>query len=105
VYRKRETSIGTIDEVLYRIKDANLIFTRVAKRTVYSSDEIKKMANRPVTVILFIYNFHLPRPISLKELQNNSIIETAPQSIQAVKEGQYKDIKKIGQVDRKLTIA
>ena len=105
MYRKRETSIGTIDEVLYRIKDANLIFTRVAKRTVYSSNEIKKMASRPVTVILFIHNFHLPRPISLKELQNNAIIETAPQSIQAVKEGQYKDIKKIGQVDRKLTIA
>ena len=48
---------------------------------------------QPLTVELFIHNFHLPIPLTLDNLVNKNIIKASPQSIQQVTEKEYQKIK------------
>jgi rRNA-processing protein FCF1 len=99
------TSIGTIDEIYYNMTNPNEIFSRVAKRTVYSIQEIEEKANRPVTVILFIHNGHLPNPIRLDDLIKKHVFQAHPQSIQSLSERNYQEIKRMGRLDPKYSIS
>jgi rRNA-processing protein FCF1 len=99
------TSIGTIDEIHYKKTNPYEIFSRVAKRTVYSQQEIEEMAKKPVTVILFIHSCHLPNPIRLDDLIERNVFKAHPQSIQSLSEKNYQEIKRMGRLDPHFTIA
>ncbi|TFH40961.1 MAG: hypothetical protein E4G94_08705, partial [ANME-2 cluster archaeon] len=57
------TSLGVVERVLYGLQDKDEILRNVRKRTVYSMEEIEKMAKKPTLVILFKWHFHLPNPL------------------------------------------
>jgi predicted nucleic acid-binding protein len=96
------TSLGVIEKVLYGLQDKDEIFRNVRKRTVYSMEEIEKMAEKPTLVILFKWHFHLPNPLRLNDLK--AIGVSAPQSIAQISDAKYLQIKKIGGIDERFTV-
>jgi len=100
--RSEITSLGVVEKVLYGLQDKNEIFRNVRKRTVYSMEEIEKMAKKPTLVILFKWHFHLPNPLKLKDLK--SIGVSAPQSIALISDEKYLQIKMRGGIDERFTV-
>lgn len=74
------TSIGIVENYVTLI-DASAIASRVKRRTVYSMDEIEKIAKRPTRVMLFRLVKHLERSLSQSLLESKGIIKGPPQSI------------------------
>jgi hypothetical protein len=108
-YRSRDASLITdlgIVESAYRFEpnQAGNILGIVAKRTVYSYDEIVEMSKKPTLVIIFRNHFHLPRPIPLKDLIDLGIIKGAPQTVMQVSEDGYNEIRKRGGIDERYSI-
>ena len=96
------TSLGVVEKVLYGLQDKGEIFRNVRKRTVYSMEEIEKMAQKPTLVILFKWHFHLPRTLKLKDLKTIGV--SVPQSIAQISDENYLQIKKRGGIDERFTI-
>lgn len=94
------TTIGIIDDVFFNISDNENILGLVAKRTVYSNEELEKI-KKPVTVILFKYHFHFQKPITYNELIKEKLIEAAPQSISILRQKSYRRIKELGELDER----
>lgn len=68
-------------------QNADEIANYVARRTVYTEQEIRSMTESgPVLSILFRAARRLAPPITLAALKNAGILKGAPQSIQAVRE-------------------
>lgn len=101
---KEVTSLGVCDDVLFRTTDPDEIQKFVGKRSVFSEQEIKNMAERPTTVIRFSWHFDLPNPLSLEELMEDDVLSWAPQAIQAIGEEEYKYIKDEGGIDERFTL-
>ncbi len=80
------TALGVVEEVLVS-RDADEIVAMVGQRTVYSYDEIRRLARGEVLAILFRQDRLLEHPISLQELQSHGAIRTAPQSITSLSGG------------------
>jgi len=105
-YRSRDkelTSVGVVENVLYDLTDPDLILEHVSRRTVYSVNEIKVIAEKPTTVILFTWHCHLKPPLSLAELNKRKIVKTWPQSIMKIKHDAYLAIKGQGNIDGRIT--
>lgn len=96
------TSLGVVEKVLYGLRDKDEIFRNVRKRTVYSLEEIEKMAKKPTLVILFKWHFHLPITLKLKDLKTMGVC--VPQSIAQISDENYLHIKKRGGIDERFTI-
>lgn len=77
---KAVTTYGIVDQFLIE-SDSDQIYQWVAKRTVYSIKDIKRMAGKQVKVILFRVIGHLSSSISFRELKKLGIITGPIQSI------------------------
>lgn len=85
------TTYGVVDQFLIET-DAEQIFQWVAKRTVYSYEDISRMAGGQVKVILFRIMGHLDDPISYQQLQDLGIVTGAIQSITSLSHDNAKTI-------------
>jgi Protein of unknown function DUF55. len=98
------TAIGTVESVFQNPMDANDIIRLVGKRTVYSIQEINDIfIKEPSIVLLFLFHFFFPKPVSLKVLKSNGILNHAPQSILELSQSQYEWIKSKGELDERFT--
>ena len=98
------TCMGIVHEVYPGLTEKHEIMKLVAKRTVYSEQEIAKIAKKPTLVILFTLNFYLPESLELKNLIEMGIIRSAPRSILQISHDKYLKIKKESGIDVRFTI-
>ena len=86
-YRSRDemalTTVGIVESV-YDIADPDKILELVSKRTVYTFEEIQKMAERRTKVILFRTAVHLPKLIKSEWLSEELGILSPIQSIRQI---------------------
>jgi rRNA-processing protein FCF1 len=98
------TSIGVVESVEIGLRDSQEIFRRVGKRTVYSINEIEKMAEKPTTVILFRHHFHFPKSLSLRSLKSMGVLAGPPQSIIFIQDDNYARIRQEGGINARFTV-
>jgi hypothetical protein len=104
-YRSRDqklTSLGVVESAVV-LKETEDIVRAVGKRTVYTYDEIKEMARKPVLVILFRHHFNLPLPLDLDTLRGLGILASAPQSIVEIDTAKYGKVKNECGIDERFT--
>ena len=80
---KAITSIGVVEQV-GDYQNANEIMQLVAKRTVYSQDEITEMARKQTKILLFRIALHLPENIRFKWLTEHEIVKGNIQTIRRI---------------------
>jgi len=88
------TTLGTIESIHYDLTDAEQIAKLIAKRTVFSIDEIREKCKSKVTVILFNQNFNLKNNYKFANLKKEKIINNNLESITEIEEEKYKKIIK-----------
>ncbi|MDD2781482.1 GNAT family N-acetyltransferase, partial [Sulfuricurvum sp.] len=81
-----------IVEKFFISDDADFIAGEVAKRTVYSFNDIAEMSVKPTKVILFRQVFHLNDGISLKWLFDNGIVNGNIQSITSIDDNKFQKV-------------
>jgi len=86
--------LGTIESIHYDLTDAEHIAKLIAKRTVFSIDEIREKCKSKVTVILFNQNFNLKNNYKFANLKKEKIINNNLESITEIDEEKYKKIIK-----------
>ena len=85
--------------------DALTVQSLTKKRTVYAMNEIQNMIDGgPVTVLLFRYQTHLHKKLTLEMLTDHGILNGAPQSVTRLTDGQFESIKVDGEIDRSLVL-
>jgi L-amino acid N-acyltransferase YncA len=89
------TSIGVV-ESYDTLDDAADIVARVKRRTVYSMDEITKMAAKPTRVMLFRLVRHLEYSLSQAWLEHEGVLRGPPQSITKITHEKYEKIRAQG---------
>ena len=97
------TAIGVVDQEPVHLNEADEVVGIVGKRSVYTYDEIKKKAQKPVLVTMFRHHLFLPKPLDLPYLRQNGI--AVPQSIIELNHKQYMAIKKGGGLDERFTVS
>lgn len=85
------TSIGVVED-FFTSQNAAAIASLVSRRTVYSHEDIEKMAAKPTKVILFRLVEHLPQQVSYTQLQRDCSIAGPIQSIRKIQHDQFKKI-------------
>lgn len=94
-YRSRDekclTTIAVVDDFKI-LDDPTAIAAMVSRRTVYSFNQISKMSEKKVKVILFRLIKHLGISIPLEELKSRGILSGAPQSIVNLSESKYRSL-------------
>ncbi|MBK8762002.1 MAG: GNAT family N-acetyltransferase [Sulfuritalea sp.] len=82
------TSIGVVENFTTSQNSA-AIASLVSRRTVYSREDIEKMAAKPTKVILFRLLEHLPRQVSYAQLQQGCGVAGPIQSIRKIQHDQF----------------
>ncbi|CAG1065819.1 hypothetical protein BAC1_01411 [uncultured bacterium] len=77
------TSLGIV-EISTELQDHEKIIQIVSKRTVYTYEDIKKMAEKKTKVILFRLTKHFSQPIPYKWLIANGVVGGNIQSIRGI---------------------
>lgn len=97
------TTLGVVESVYYKQRDPNEVLKLIAKRTVFSLEDITELCKSEVLVILFNYNFHLKNDFSYAKLCQNKIVKGP---IQTITEIPQKDCLKIiqGNIDERFII-
>ncbi len=85
------TSVGVVESYA-SLQDAGLIAGKVKRRTVYSMEEIQKMAKKPTKVMLFRLITHFHHPLQQAILENSGILKGAPQSIVKISDQAFEKI-------------
>jgi hypothetical protein len=98
------TTLGVVERTHSGISNNDDILKLVAKQTVYSKEELEKIP-KPVSLILFKYHFHFPKPVSINDLINEKLIESAPQSVTVLRQKSYRKIKEIGAFDERFAFS
>jgi L-amino acid N-acyltransferase YncA len=80
---------GVVERTLVS-RDSDAIAQAVAKRTVYSLNAIKALANKPVLAILFRHSRSVPNGINYDTLHADQIVNGRPQSILALSDDRAK---------------
>ena len=93
------TSLGVVEKVFHGIQNTDEIIRLVAKRSVYSYEDIVKIAKKPTMVILFTWHFHLSNPLMFSELKEIGILKGRPQSVTQITHEDYLQIKKRGHIN------
>lgn len=88
---KAVTTLGVV-ESYETLEQPDVIAGRVKRRTVYSMEEINKMATKPVKVMLFRLVKHLSFPLSNQWLQESSVLQGPPQSITRISHDAFERI-------------
>lgn len=76
--------VGIVEKAFHS-EDASIIWQEIAKRTVYTYEQVEDIAKKNTLVILFRLLEYLEKPKSLKALVGNGNINAAPQTIQQMK--------------------
>ena len=97
------TTLGIVESVYYKQKNPDEILKLIAKRTVFSFDEISKLCSSDVLVILFNQNFHLKNDFSYDKLLKNNIVSGPIQTITEIDTEEYKKII-TGNIDERFII-
>ena len=97
------TTLGVVESVYYKQRDPNAILKLIAKRTVFTLDEISQLCNSDVLVILFNQNFHLKNDFSYETLCQNQIVSGPIQTITEIEDDKYRKIIK-GNIDERFII-
>ncbi len=97
------TTLGTVESVYYKQKDPNEIMKLIAKRTVFTFEDISNLCSSDVLVILFNQNFHLKNDFSYDELCKNQIVGGPIQTITEIKNEDYEKII-TGNIDERFII-
>jgi hypothetical protein len=74
------TCIGVVEQTL-RSSNPDEIAATVARRTVYTYDQIKQMCSSEILVILFRQSLRFNPPIRLKVLVDEGVLKDAPMSV------------------------
>lgn len=82
------TTLGIVEETR-RFQDPTSILRMVGKRSVYSMEEIQKMAQAEVLIIRFRLIRHLPKAWRYQELKQAGILNGYPQSIVKLTHDRY----------------
>lgn len=85
------TSLGIV-ESYETLTDANIVASRVKRRTVYSMEEIAEMVKRPTKVMLFRLVKHFQQPLDLTWLTSHGLTKGAPQSIMHISTAAFERI-------------
>ena len=97
------TTVGVVESVYYKQRNPDEILKLIAKRTVFSYEDISELCKSDVLVILFNQNFHLKNDFSYKQLCENGIVKGYIQTITEIpKEESYKIIQ--GNIDERFII-
>ncbi|MEN8136161.1 MAG: GNAT family N-acetyltransferase [Thermodesulfobacteriota bacterium] len=86
-------SVGVVEQV-GDYKNIDKIMQLVAKRTVYSLDEIKEMASKQTKVILFRIAQHLSEPITFDWLKKHRVVNGNIQTIRNISNESFNKIAK-----------
>jgi len=97
------TALGVVEKATAMDKIDNILKV-IGKRSVYSMDDIRSMAKKPVLCILFTQHFYFKSPIGYKNLKEDGIISSAPQSIIEISQEDYSKIKKLGGLDERFIV-
>jgi len=97
------TTLGIVESVHYKQKDPNVIMKLIAKRTVFTFEEILNLCHSDVLVILFNQNFHLTNDFSYEKLCKNKIVGGPIQTITEIKNIDYEKII-AGSIDERFII-
>ena len=89
------TSLGIV-ESYEQLSDVETIVSRVRRRTVYSMDQIVRMARSPTRVMLFRFVRHLARPVTLEAANVNQILNGQPQSITRISHDAFERALEVG---------
>lgn len=100
---KAITTLGTVEDVYYDLTDAEEVFKLIAKRTVYTFEEIQKICQSKTMVILFRHNLNFMNDVSYDDLLKNSIVGGPIQSITELDESKYRKVIE-GNIDECLII-
>lgn len=93
--QKALTSIGVVEE--YKsLSDATEIAQLVSRRTVYSMDDIQRLAKKPTKVMLFRLINHFHKPVTHNWLIANGLVNGGIQSITSINHGAFKRIMEHG---------
>jgi hypothetical protein len=90
---KAITSIGVV-ELVGDYQNVDEIMQLVVKRTVYSQDEITKMARKQTKILLFRIALHLPGNIRFRWLKEHEIVKGNIQTIRKITNGSFKKLAK-----------
>jgi hypothetical protein len=94
-YRSRDeraiTSIGVV-ESYDTLSEAAAIVARVKRRTVYSMEDIGRMATKPTRVMLFRLVRHLENSLTQSWLEQAGVLNGAPQSITKISDDRFEKI-------------
>ena len=101
---KEATSIGVCEQVKYDMEDPDEIMDLVGRRSVFSINEIRNVAQSPTTVILFKWHFDFGDPIHYQVLRDEDILAGPPQTIQQLGESAYERVKELGDIDERFVI-
>lgn len=91
---KALTSVGIVDKFKV-LRDAAEIASLVSRRTVYSQDEIERMAAKQTKVMLFRLIGHLPNAVSYDQLQRDCAIAGPIQSIRKIQDAQFEKVIRV----------
>jgi hypothetical protein len=89
--KKAVTSLGIV-EISDDFDNTDEIVQLVSKRTVYSFEEIEKMAEKKTKVILFRLALHFTKTIPFKWLTDNEIVKGNIQTIRRISNESFKKI-------------
>lgn len=103
-YKQALTAFGIIEKVYQGVSERDIVLKAIDKRTVYSDAEITAMLSKPATVLLFTWNFYLPKPIGYEDLIKMKILSAAPQSISEISHDAYLRLRAAGGIDERFAI-
>lgn len=89
--RKSITTLAIVEDY-FTSGSSDEIVARVAKRTVYSLDEIRQMAQRNTKVLLFRQVMHFDNDIHISWLHEHSIVAGSIQSIRQISNESFERI-------------
>jgi rRNA-processing protein FCF1 len=95
--KKAITTLGIVEK-MFISSELDVILEEVAKRTVYSYDEIKKMSNKKTHIILFRLIDHFPEPFVTKEWLEEKRIYKKCQSICKIEDNVFNKILEKGRL-------
>jgi len=96
-------TLGVV-ETVHHSQDPIRIAALTAKRTVYPLEEIKRLAKKPIKIILFRGHFHVAKPLTLNYMLENGLLSQAPQSIVRIPHSKYVQIKEACGIDQRFTV-
>jgi hypothetical protein len=94
---KSITSLGVVEE-FHVSQDADEIAQMVSRRTVYSLDQIRQMANKSTKVFLFRIVKHFANPIPFAWMKSNGIVNGSIQSTFKMDDSKYSRLMKYAEL-------